>query len=113
MKIIDLKPDRGTYTTILEYKDGQVLFEGKNEKNGKDHHYINRYNIEKDYFKEIYRGSVSNCETDFQYTYIIKEEIIIIKIYDKYKIGVDTIDKITGEIKFSICRAAKYDSYYI
>lgn len=41
------------------------------------------------------------------YTYILKEEIMMIKIYDKYKIEVDIIDKINGEEK--IIRIGKQD----
>jgi len=101
IKIIDIREHCGARNKILSFEEQEIIFTKEIERNGKYYFSINSYELSTGVVEEIYTYEISEAEFYSQHTYIIENDILIIKPCFKNlnSIEVDALDRNSKKIK--------------
>ncbi|QEK13125.1 hypothetical protein FQB35_12785 [Crassaminicella thermophila] len=103
LSIIDIRKYTGSETEILDFEDGEIIFIKNNKVNNKYYYSMNNYIVETDTVEEIYNYEILESEFYSQHTYVIGQDIIIIKMNFRNRVEVDVLCKKSKKIKSKHC----------
>lgn len=99
IKIIDIRKHTGSKSKIVNYEDGEIIFAKDYWINDKYYYSIKNYSDTLNTVEEIYKYEIPEFEYTSQYSNVVGDDIIIIKMHLINKIEVDILDKNSKELK--------------
>lgn len=99
INIIDIRKQTGSKSEIVSCENGEIIFAKDCKCNNKYYYSMNIYKTELDTVEEVYKYEIPEFEYTSQYSRVVGQDIVIIKMHFTNRVEIDVLDKKTKKLK--------------